>query len=65
MQDDIGGDLKFVAAVISGSVHKKQDQFLVIFLCQGLQKNLEAFGIGCRQDQEDASSVLRADRTNK
>ena len=65
MQDDIGGDLEFVAAVIAGSVHKKQDQFLVIFLRQGLQKNLEAFGIGCRQDQEDASSVLRADRTYK
>jgi hypothetical protein len=58
MQDDIGGDQKFLAAVIAGSVHKKQDQFLVIFLRQGLQKNLEAFGIGCRQD---ASSVLRAD----
>ena len=26
MQDDIGGDLEFVAAVIAGSVHKKQDQ---------------------------------------
>ena len=44
MQDDIGGDLEFVAAVIAGSVHKKQDQFLVIFLRQGLEKNLEAFG---------------------
>src|SRR6516164_4226190 len=61
MQDDIGGDLKFVAAMIAGSVHKKQDQLVVIFLCQGLQKNLEAFGIGRRHDQEDASSVLRAD----
>ena len=61
MQDDIGGDLKFVAAMIAGSVHEKQDQLLVIFLCQGLQKNLEAFGIGRRHDQEDASSVLRAD----
>ena len=30
MQDDIGGDLEFVAAVIAGSVHKKQDQFRVI-----------------------------------
>src|SRR6516165_4362194 len=48
---------------LEGSVHKKQDQFLVIFLRQGLQKNLEAFGIGCRQDQEDTSSVLGADRT--
>jgi hypothetical protein len=28
MQDDIGGDLEFIAAVIAGSVHKKQDQFL-------------------------------------
>jgi hypothetical protein len=28
MQDDIGGDLEFVAAVIAGSVHKKQDQLL-------------------------------------
>ena len=62
MQNDIGGDLEFVAAVIAGSVHKKQDQLLVIFLRQGLQKNLEAFGIRCRKDQEDTSSVLRADR---
>jgi hypothetical protein len=36
MQDDIGRDLEFVAAVIAGSVHKMQDQFLVIFLRQGL-----------------------------
>ena len=61
MQDDIGGDLEFVAAVIAGSVHKKQDQFLGIFLRQGLQKNLEAFGIGLRHHKIDASSVLRAD----
>jgi hypothetical protein len=37
--EDIGGDLEFIAAVISGSVHKKQGQFLVIFLHQGLQKH--------------------------
>src|SRR5208282_2652870 len=43
------------------SVHKKQDQLLVIFLRQGLQKNLEAFGIGRRHHQIDTSSVLWAD----
>ena len=48
MQYYIGGDLKFVSAVVAGSVHNKQDQLLGIFLGQGLQKNLEAFGIGRR-----------------
>ena len=60
MQNDIGGDLEFVAAVIAGSVHNKQDEIPGIFLRHGLQKNLEAFGIGRRHDQKDASSVLRA-----
>ena len=49
MQNYISGDLKFVSAVVAGSVHNKQ-------------KNLEAFGIGRRHHQVDASSVLRADR---
>jgi hypothetical protein len=62
MQNYISGDLKFVSAVVAGSVHNKQDQLLGIFLRQGLQKNLEAFGIGRRHHQVDASSVLRADR---
>ena len=46
MQDDIGGDLEFVAVVIAGSVHKKQDEVPGIFLRQGLQKNLKEFRIG-------------------
>ena len=61
MQNDIGGDLEFVAAVIAGSVHNKQDQLLRILLRQGVEENLEAFGIGRWHDQIDASSVLRAD----
>jgi hypothetical protein len=50
MQDDIGGDLEFVAVVIAGSVDKKQDEVPGIFLRQGLQKNLKAFRIGRRHD---------------
>jgi hypothetical protein len=36
---------RVTAAMISDSVHKKQDQFLVTFLLQGLQTTLEAFGV--------------------
>ena len=61
MQNDIGGDLEFVANVIAGSIHNKQDKLPRIFLRHGIQKNLEAFGVGRRHDQKDASTVLRAD----
>src|SRR5215467_2571780 len=47
--------------MIAGSVYKQQDELPGILLCQYLQENLEAFGIGRRQDQIDAGSILRAD----
>jgi hypothetical protein len=53
--------VEFLAGVIACSIHNQQDQLLGIFLRQGVQKNLEAFGIGGRHDQIDTSSILRAD----
>ena len=61
MQHDIGGDHEFVALMIAGTVHKQQDEVPGVFFAQDVQKNLEAFRIGRRHDQIDASSVLRAD----
>ena len=61
MHHDIGGNYKLIAAVISGTIHKQQDELPGIFLSQGVQENLEVFRIGRRHDQIDASSVLWAD----
>ena len=61
MQHDIGRDLELVAMMIAGTIHKQQDELPGVLLGQCGQKNLEAFRIGCRHDQIDASSVLRAD----
>ena len=60
LQNDVSRDFEFVTVVIAGSVHNKQYEILGIFLRHGLHKNLEAFGVGRRHDQKDASSVLRA-----
>ena len=61
MQHDIGGDFELVAVVIAGTIHKHQDELPGVLLGQCLQKNLEAFCVGRRHDQIDASSILRAD----
>jgi hypothetical protein len=45
MQDDIGRDLEFVAAVIAGSVHKKQDQFLVIFFFAKVSRKIWKYSV--------------------
>ena len=61
MQNDIRRDIKFLALMIAGTVHEQQDELPGVLLGQCLQENLEAFGIGRRQDQIDAGSILRAD----
>jgi hypothetical protein len=61
MKHNIGGCHEIVAAMVAGSVHKKQDEVLGIFVGQDVHKNLEAFRIRRRHDQIDASSVLWAD----
>ena len=61
MQHNIGRGHEIVAAMVAGSVHKKQDEVLGIFVRQDVHKNLEAFRIRRRHDQIDASSVLWAD----
>jgi hypothetical protein len=61
MQHDIGGDFELVAVVIAGTIHKHQDELPGVLLGQCLQKNLEAFCVGRRHDQIDASSILGAD----
>ena len=63
MQNDIGRDLKFLALMIAGAIHEPQDELHGVLLGQILQKNLKAFGIGRRQDEVDAGSILRADST--
>ena len=61
MQHDVAGNFKLIAVMIAGTVHKQQDEVPGVFFAQDVQKNLEAFGIGRRHDQKDASTVLRAD----
>jgi hypothetical protein len=47
--------------MIAGTIHEQQDELPGVLLGQCLQENLEAFGIGRRQDQIDAGSILGAD----
>ena len=61
MQYDVVGDFEFAAVVIACSVYEQQNELPAVLLGQCLQENLEAFRIGRRHDQIDASSVLRAD----
>src|SRR5258707_6478531 len=61
MQHDVVGDFKLVAVMIAGTIHKQKDKLPAVPLGQCLEKNLEAFRVGRRHDQIDASSVLRAD----
>ena len=58
MQYDVGGEQEFVAGVIARTVHEQQDQVPAIALGHGVEKYPEAFGVGRRQDQKDASPVL-------
>src|SRR6266436_809574 len=61
MQHDVVGDLELLAVMIARTVHEQQDELAGVLLGQCGQENLEAFRIGRRHDQIDASSVLRAD----
>jgi hypothetical protein len=59
VQYDIVGNLKIVTLMIAGAVHEQQDELPTVLLSQCVEENLEALGVGSRQDQIDASSVLR------
>ena len=58
MQYDVGGEHELVAAMISSAVNKHQDHLSRISLGHGVDKYLEALGVGRRQDQKDATPVL-------
>jgi len=62
-QRDIGGNHKIIAFMIASTIHDEEDMRPGKFLGQGIQKYLEAFRVGCRQDQEGASPIDRAHRT--
>ena len=47
--------------MIAGAVHEQQDELPTVLLSQCVEENLEALGVGRRQDQIDASFILRAD----
>jgi hypothetical protein len=61
MQHDIVGDLELLAVMIARTVHEQEDELPGVLLGQCFQENLEAFRVGRRHDQIDASSILRAD----
>jgi len=61
MKHDVAGDVEIVAVMVAGTVHEQQDELPPIPSGQCLEKNLEAFGIGRRHDQIDASSILGTD----
>ena len=61
MQHDIVGDFEFIAMMIAGTVHEQQDKLPAVLPGQSLEENLEAFRVGRRHDQIDASSVLWGD----
>jgi DNA invertase Pin-like site-specific DNA recombinase len=54
-QRDIGGNHKIIASMIASTIHDEEDMPPGKFLGQGIQKDLKAFRVGCRQDQEGAS----------
>jgi hypothetical protein len=63
MQYDIVRSLEIRALMIAGAVHEQQDELSAVLLGQCVEKTLEALRIRRRQDEIDASSVLRADGT--
>ena len=58
MQYDVGGEHELITAMIARAVHEQQDQVPGISLGHGVEKYLEAFGVGRRQDQKDAGPIL-------
>jgi len=61
-QRDIGGNHKIIAFMVASAIHDEEDMSPGEFLGQGIQKYLKTFRVGCRQDQEGASPIHRAQR---